>query len=136
MSFEIPNGVKWIKINAGQNGYYRVLYDEENWGEIVSQMKVNHEIFSANDRIGLISDAFTLCHGNLLPCQITMSLITYLPRERNWGPMTTGLHHLEKWRRILKYSECFLMLSEIVKTILSKPVLWMGWDNGGLDEVK
>lgn len=88
------------------------------------------------DRIGLLSDAFTLCHANLMPCQITMNLVSYLPKEQNWGPMTTGLRHLEKWRRILKYSECFLMLTEVVKQILSKPVSWMGWNNGGKDEVK
>lgn len=50
--------------------------------------------------------------------------------------MTTGLRHLEKWRRILKYSECFLMLTEVVKQILSKPVASMGWNNSGKDEVK
>lgn len=50
--------------------------------------------------------------------------------------MTTGLRHLEKWRRILKYSECFLMLTEVVKQILAKPVIWMGWNNGGRDEIK
>lgn len=88
------------------------------------------------DRIGLISDSFTLCHANLMPCQITMNLVSYLPKEQNWGPMTTGLRHLEKWRRILKYSECFLMLTEVVKQILSKPVASMGWNNSGKDEVK
>lgn len=166
MTFTIPIGVKWIKVNSGQNGYYRVLYDEDNWGYIVEELKSNHEtfspmvknifgalsslmlnssnqylqkiflIFQIQDRIGLISDAFTLCHANLMPCQITMNLITYLPKEQNWGPMTTGLRHLEKWRRILKYSECFLMLTEVVKQILSKPVNVMGWNNVGKDEVK
>lgn len=91
---------------------------------------------SIQDRIGLLSDAFTLCHANLMPCQITMNLVSYLPKEQNWGPMTTGLRHLEKWRRILKYSECFLMLTEVVKQILSKPVASMGWNNSGKDEVK
>lgn len=28
------------------------------------------------------------------------------------------------------------MLTEVVKQILSKPVSWMGWNNGGKDEVK
>lgn len=50
--------------------------------------------------------------------------------------MTTGLRHLERWRRILKYSECFLMLTEVVKQILKKPVQTMGWTNSGKDEVK
>lgn len=71
-----------------------------------------------------------------MPCQITMELMTYLPKEQNWGPMTTGLRHLEKWRRILKYSECFFMLTDVVKSILSKPVGQMGWNNLGTDSIK
>lgn len=46
VTFTIPIGVKWIKVNSGQNGYYRVLYDEDNWGYIVEELKANHETFS------------------------------------------------------------------------------------------
>lgn len=46
VSFSIPINVKWIKVNSGQNGYYRVLYDEDNWGYIVEELKLNHESFS------------------------------------------------------------------------------------------
>lgn len=88
------------------------------------------------DRIGLISDAFTLCHANLMSCQITLNLISYLPTELNWGPITTALRHLEKWRRILKYSECFLMLTEFVKSILLKPSEIVGWNNTGKEEIR
>lgn len=51
MTFTIPIGVKWIKVNSGQNGYYRVLYDEDNWGYIVEELKSNHETFSPMVRI-------------------------------------------------------------------------------------
>lgn len=46
VTFSIPINVKWIKVNSGQNGYYRVLYDEDNWGYIVEELKLNHESFS------------------------------------------------------------------------------------------
>lgn len=125
--FTLPNDIKWIKMNADQNGYFRVLYDEDNWSNLIEEIIKNRETFSAKDRIGLISDAFTLCHANLLHCQITMELATYLPLENNWGPMAVGLRHLERWRRILKYSECFLMLTEFVRTILVKSISNLGW---------
>lgn len=47
VTFEIPIGVQWVKVNAGQNGYYRVLYDEANWEDLVRELKTNHERFSA-----------------------------------------------------------------------------------------
>ncbi|XP_055677821.1 endoplasmic reticulum aminopeptidase 2 isoform X2 [Lutzomyia longipalpis] len=128
--------VKWIKLNSGQNGYYRVLYTDSNWNNLIDELKKNHRAFTAKDRIGLISDVFTLCHASLMPCPITMNLITYLPNETNWGPLTTGLRHLEQWRKILKYSECFLMLAEFVREILMRSIAGLGWKNTGTDSAK
>lgn len=84
--------------------------------------------------MGLVSDAFTLCHANLMSCQITMSLISYLPKEIDWGPMTIALRHLERWRKILKYSECYLLLAEYLKNLLGRSVMEIGWADTGKDE--
>ncbi|GAB0095617.1 Aminopeptidase [Sergentomyia squamirostris] len=130
-----PN-VKWIKLNSGQNGYYRVLYSDQNLINLIDELKKNHRAFTAKDRIGLISDVFTLCHSSLMSCPITMNLITYLPKETNWGPLTTGMRHLEQWRKILKYSECFLMLAEFVRGILTRSIAGLGWKNNGTDSAK
>lgn len=97
---------------------------------------LNSNPVCSQDRIGLISDAFTLCHANLLPCPITLNLVTYLPHEMNWGPVTTALQHLERWRRVLKYSECFHMMAEFVKAVLAKPAAVVGWTNSGAEEVR
>lgn len=71
-----------------------------------------------------------------MPCELTLKLVSYLPKEQNWGPITTGLRHLERWRRILKYSECFLMLADMVKLILQRPVNVIGWNNSGKEEIR
>lgn len=60
-----------------------------------------------------------------------MNMIQYLPSETYWGPMALALRHLEKWRRILKYSECFLMLSEFIKMKLSTVIENIGWNDDG-----
>ena len=65
-----------------------------------------------------------------------MNLISYLPKERDWGPLSTGLRHLEQWRRILKYSEGYLLLAEYVKVLLGRTVVELGWNNNGKDEIK
>lgn len=136
LTFNLQSETKWIKVNSAQNGYYRVLYDEDNWANLIEELKRDNEIFSPRDRIGLISDAFTLCHANLMPCQITLNLVSYIPKEKNWGPINVGLRHLEQWRRILKYSECFLMLADFVRSILVKSIMELGWDDIGKDETR
>lgn len=86
--------------------------------------------------MGLISDAFSLCHANLLSCNTTLELMSYLPKEMNWGPMVTGIRHLEKWRKILKYSESYLLLAEFAKSIFAKSMIQIGWNDTGNDEIK
>lgn len=71
-----------------------------------------------------------------MSCQITMNLISYLPKELDWGPMAIALRHLERWRKILKYSECYLLLAEYVKNVLARSVMEIGWLDTGKDEVK
>lgn len=145
----MPENVKWIKVNAIQNGYYRVVYNDDNWASLIEELSNYPTRFSSEvsprglatelflnfgvlqDRLGLLSDAFTLCHANLLPCEITMNMIQYLPSETHYGPMALAVRHLEKWRRILKYSECFLMLSEFIKMKISTVMEKVGWIDEG-----
>lgn len=131
VTFNVPENVKWIKVNAIQNGYYRVVYNDDNWASLIEELAANPNRFTSEDRLGMLSDAFTLCHANLLPCEITMNMIQYLPSETHYGPMALALRHLEKWRRILKYSECFLMLSEFIKMKISTVMEKVGWSDDG-----
>uniref|UniRef100_A0A182J2S0 Aminopeptidase n=1 Tax=Anopheles atroparvus TaxID=41427 RepID=A0A182J2S0_ANOAO len=127
---------QWIKLNHRQTGYYRVLYDEANWAKLVEQMQINNAVFSTQDRVGLVSDIFTLCHANLIPCHAAMELISYFPKEKEWGPIVLGTSHLEKWRKILKYSECYLVLAEYVRQNLAKSIQVLGWEDTGEDEAR
>lgn len=132
----LKENVKWIKFNAEQRGYYRVLYDKNTWDELINQLRADHSAFSSKDRMGLISDAFALCHANLLECSVTLNLTSYLPKEKGWGPMVVALRHFEKWRKILKYTECYLLLTEYMKNMLTKAVTQIGWSDTGTDEAR
>ncbi|XP_029723553.2 endoplasmic reticulum aminopeptidase 2 isoform X1 [Aedes albopictus] len=132
----LDHSPKWIKLNHDQTGYYRVLYDEDNWSKLVEQLQINHHIFNTQDRVGIVSDIFTLCHANLLRCDYAMDLISYFPKEQDWGPVLVGLKHLEKWRKILKYSECYLVLAEYIRQNLAKSIQDLTWNDTGKEELK
>lgn len=132
----LKENVKWIKLNADQKGYYRVLYDIDNWNAIIDQLRFDHTAFTPADRMGLISDAFALCHGNLLDCSIALNLTSYLSKEKNWGPMLVSLKHFESWRRVLKYTECYPLLTEYMRTTLTKSIAQIGWKDVGSEELR
>lgn len=123
-------------MNAEQKGYYRVLYDIDNWNAIINQLRLDHTAFTPNDRMGLISDAFALCHGNLLDCSVALNLTSYLSKEKNWGPMMVALKHFESWRKILKYTECYFELTAYMRTTLAKSIAQIGWKDVGNDELR
>jgi hypothetical protein len=61
VSFTLPEDTLWFKANVNQSGFYRVNYDREMWGHLISAMVNNSNAFSPADRASLIDDAFTLC---------------------------------------------------------------------------
>lgn len=42
----MAENVKWIKVNARQSGYYRVLYNDDNWASIIEDLTNDPEKFT------------------------------------------------------------------------------------------
>lgn len=37
-------GTEWVLANLNVVGYYRVNYDEENWGRLLNGLSTNHQV--------------------------------------------------------------------------------------------
>ena len=51
VSVSLPQGTNdnsWIKMNAGQSGYYRVNYDPTNWARLGHQLNTNHQVTTSD----------------------------------------------------------------------------------------
>ena len=44
---QLKEDVKWVKINHEQTGYYRVLYNKDNWDGLIEQLHTDHKVFSS-----------------------------------------------------------------------------------------
>eukprot|EP00744_Colponema_vietnamica_P007049 GILI01010185.1.p2 GENE.GILI01010185.1~~GILI01010185.1.p2 ORF type:complete len:863 (+),score=319.04 GILI01010185.1:50-2638(+) len=85
-----PN--EWVKFNAGQTGFYRVLYPESMLKEL--QRAVSSGQLSAADRLGLQNDAFELCKAGFMPLNVYLSLLdSYIGEQdqNGWADIAGNL---------------------------------------------
>ncbi len=81
------------KLNAGQSGFYLVQYDEATWKELAAALPK----YSALDRYGLQSDAYSLVRAGYLSVPAYLGLAAAYRDEENphvWGGLSAGLRAL------------------------------------------
>nr|XP_027218922.1 aminopeptidase N-like [Penaeus vannamei] len=54
---------EWVIFNLQQTGYYRVNYDDRNWGLLIQQLKDDHKVIHVINRAQIIDDAMNLGRG-------------------------------------------------------------------------
>ncbi|GJQ68130.1 hypothetical protein Trydic_g10715 [Trypoxylus dichotomus] len=129
--FEIHPEIKWIKANVNQSGFYRVMYDENMWTEIIETLRKNHTIFNAADRANLIDDAFTLCRAGLLNASVPLELSLYLLNERDYVPWATAIGHFQSWSRRLSEALPYKLFLKYMRTLLTPVTKYVGWKQKG-----
>jgi len=82
---------KPFKVNADTNGVYRVLYTPTRLAAIASEAAQPDSIFSLNDRIGLVHDAFALGKASYLQLSAALNLVHELRAEGECACSTSSL---------------------------------------------
>ncbi|KAL4227197.1 hypothetical protein ACF0H5_015170 [Mactra antiquata] len=89
----------WIIGNILQYGVYRVNYDEQNWANLIKQLKTNHKVINVINRGQIINDAFGLAGANLLPMETALKTLEYLHNEEEYIPWVAAgseIGHIHK----------------------------------------
>ncbi|XP_056323403.1 LOW QUALITY PROTEIN: endoplasmic reticulum aminopeptidase 1-like [Danio aesculapii] len=92
--FYLPEKVEWIKFNVDLRGYYIVHYESGGWDCLIKQLRMNHTVFSSNDRASLIHDIFQLVSVEKVPLDKALNLSLYLSKESEIMPVTQGFSEL------------------------------------------
>ncbi|XP_063887388.1 aminopeptidase N-like [Scylla paramamosain] len=90
----LPDSSQWVIFNVQETGYYRVNYDENNWKQLIKQLKADHTKIHVNNRAQLIDDALNLAQAGQLSYSLPMELIAYLKSETSYTPWATALNNL------------------------------------------
>ncbi|XP_038058557.1 aminopeptidase N-like [Patiria miniata] len=68
--FDLPDDAKaddWYLANAKMTGFYRVNYEDDNWQRLLDQAAMDPDVFSEENKVGLIKDSFNLAKTEVVP---------------------------------------------------------------------
>ena len=85
-------GTQWVKLNAGQYGFYRVNYTEPMWAQLANAAAVSSgggTVLGSEDLAGLLDDAYQLSRAGSLSVTVFLNLIRYTFRSA----LTSTSHH-------------------------------------------
>ena len=89
-------GSDWVKVNAGQTGFFRANYSVAEWDRL--KEAVRSKQLPAVDRLGLQNDAYALMRSGRLPATVFLSLAEAFVDETDapvWGDLAGNLRGLE-----------------------------------------
>ena len=119
-----PQG--WVKLNAGQTGFYRVNYTTEGWLRLREAVK--GMLLPAVDRLGLQNDAYALMHAGYLEATAFLTLAEAYVAERDailWGDLTANIHGIEVLLSDASYYDRYALFA---RGLFARIANAMGWD--------
>jgi len=129
----IAKDASWVKLNFGQHVPIRVLYPPA----MIERLAANVQSLSAEDRIGLLSDAEAFCKAGLQDPEQLVQLLSGFQGERNdkvWSQLQTTLGTIDEMMRGCfegKVIECYERFAE---GFILPAFLQVGWDTRPADD--
>lgn len=98
----------WVVFNKQETGYYRVLYDEQNY-KLITKELVDGNLTKIHlaSRSQLIDDAFNFARIGRLDYSVVFDLINYLENEREFVPWASAFRGLQFVHRMTAASASY-----------------------------
>ncbi|MDA0988287.1 MAG: M1 family metallopeptidase [Chloroflexi bacterium] len=116
----------WVKVNAGQTGFYRVNYQAEEWEKLRSA--VEKQQLPAIDRLGIQNDAYALARAGHLPATQFLSLAESYKGETDssvWSDLATNLRGMEN---LVQDQPLFPQFRNFAGALFQQIAEQVGWD--------
>ena len=117
---------RWIKVNPGHTGFYRVQYDDDEWQRFIPAIESGE--LAATDRLGLQGDAYALARSGLIPATQFLQLAQAYRNEDTysvWADLIGNLRQVE----MLIAQEPFLPQYQAMGRHLVQPIAGkVGWE--------
>ena len=128
----------WVKVNAGQTGFLRVNYTQEEWARLRKAVAARQ--LPSTDRLGLQNDAYALARAGMAPATTFLELAEAYKAEDDatvWGDLSSNLGGLETIIADQPYIGRFDLFA---RGLYEQAVRKVGWDpapeDGHLDSIR
>uniref|UniRef100_A0A8C3GB38 Aminopeptidase n=1 Tax=Cyclopterus lumpus TaxID=8103 RepID=A0A8C3GB38_CYCLU len=93
----LPESVKWLKLNYRNTGFYIVDYGDEGWAALISALSNNVSVLTQEDRASLIHNIFALSRLGRVSFHQVLNLLKYMSNETQTSPVTEALLQLNSY---------------------------------------
>ena len=124
--FPVGDGAGWVKLNAGQTGFFRVAYTEEEWRRLGAAIAAGE--LPPVDRLGLQNDAYALVRAGHLPVTVFLELAESFTGETDaivWGDLAANLRGLESLLAATPHLDAFRAYA---RALFARIAAQVGWD--------
>ncbi|KAJ8380417.1 hypothetical protein SKAU_G00011950 [Synaphobranchus kaupii] len=118
MTLDIPEGVKWLKFNFRNEGFYIVHY-EEGWRDLIDALRSNLTVLTPEDRACLINSIFALSRLGKVSFRQVINLLDYLKNETEPAPLMEALFQLDHIYRLLEKKQDLTLIARMKDFILN-----------------
>ncbi|CAL8347790.1 unnamed protein product [Lota lota] len=101
-TLQLPQSVRWLKLNYQSTGFYIVDYGAEGWADLIEALTTNLTVLSSEDRASLIHNMFALSRLGRVPFRQVLNLLTYVVSETETAPVAEVLTQLNTLRLLLE----------------------------------
>jgi puromycin-sensitive aminopeptidase len=122
----------WVKVNAGQTGFYRVNYTEDEWDRL--RQAVESLQLPTIDRLGLQNDAFALSRGGLLSATKFLDLAEAYRQESHYSVWADLASNLREFEGLISQQPYLPRFEAFGRELFSDIVRRVGWDAGPNEE--
>jgi puromycin-sensitive aminopeptidase len=122
------NSDEWIKVNPGQYGFYRVNYSSAAFAPLLNALSTGSSGISAQDRLGLINDAFALARSGDGSTVEVLKLFKSFVNEDSLIVWQSLVSNLTIVNRLASYSDFSEKFRAFAQSLFSNVAGRLGWE--------
>ena len=125
-SLESGEAPGWVKVNAGQTGFYRVNYDTDQWRRLGAAVAAKE--LPATDRLGLQNDAYALMRSGALSPATFLALAENYRGETHVSVWSDLAANLGSFDNIIGGQAYYDRFTPFAQGIFRRAAQRIGWD--------